>query len=117
MEIPDVRATILTAPSRVDALAALLRRHLGAPEKANLRYHAMVGTGVCVGEDAGHWWRGGKACPTILAASRDVPEGDAPGHAWRTSAAARAEFWGVLDELLRRMTEDEAREAMLRAGA
>ena len=59
------------------------------------------------------WFKGGKACPTILACSRDVPEGEATGDEWRTRTERAP--WGELLGLLRGMTEDEAREAMLRA--
>jgi hypothetical protein len=99
-------------PGRVEKLAKVLGRL--APEgRANLRFHALVGTGVCVGPDAGYWFKDGKACPTILACSREVPEGEATGDEWRARTAR--DPWKTLVSLLREMTEDEAREAMLSA--
>jgi hypothetical protein len=96
--------------------AERLARILGvtAPAaRANLRYHALVGTGICVGPDAQFWFHDGKACPTVLAVTREVPEGTATGELWRINTVEG--FWHELTSLLREMTEDEVREAMLGA--
>jgi hypothetical protein len=98
---------------KVESMRALLGRMTPPGARANLRFHAHVGTGVCVGDDAGFWFRGGKACPTILASTRDVPEGEAEGREWRQTTDRAP--WPELLGLLRSMTEDEVREAMARS--
>jgi hypothetical protein len=96
----------------VEKLSRVLGR-IPPPGRALLRFHALVGTGVCVGDDAVYWFKGGKACPTILASTREVPDGEATGDLWR--ARTESAPWPELVGLLREMTEDEVREAMLAA--